>query len=665
MFRAGGNGRVLRRRRVRIRAWCAVLVSAVSLVAILGGIDLRVVIAAAALGGGVIDALLRTGEVDAERDEELGSLVRIPIQPVRDLDAHDVGVAPEAPEALAGLGRSDGDQYAFRDVDDQLDAELRDALEARDAGFVVLSGPSKAGKTRTLFEAMCRVMPDALLVAPRSFESIDELVRPGVLPTDKEQPVVLWLDDLEQFVRVGARGMSNAVLRELKKWDGQVLVLATSGGKGLRIAGDATRFSGPMEDLMSHARQFRLRSEPSQRELECLEGYAPEAAERIATEGIGGYMITGQQLEEKLLDGRYPYGAPKSPHGQAVTYTVIDWHRCGIVDPIPRAVLRDVYEDYLPESLDPSDAGFSEGLQWAREPLYSTVALISGRDEFKAYDYIVSFVERSQGKEISMQTWRRFLRGATEEQAFDLAIAADGRGEAEPAVEWTTLAEQAVRLAAASGDHELAAASEFRLSLLLADRGEEEEAREAVRRAERAGLENAPVQLAHYLSGQGEEPQAEAVLRDADQAGNPVASLSLGVMLHGRDEREAALEAFQRAERERPAQAGGWVNLLPYVKLLAHEERSRRKAEAAFRWAQKGGCALAGIALGHLRDQSGDQEGSIDALRVSAEAGDFLAAMKLGGMLESIGRESEAQWAFRRAREIREAQMREEGDASP
>jgi hypothetical protein len=167
--------------------------------------------------------------------------------------------------------------------------------------------------------------------------------------------------------------------------------------------------------------------------------------------------------------------------------------------------------------------------------------------------------------------------------------------------------------------------------------------------------DDAPIQLAHQLSQGGDEQQAEAVLRDATEAGNPVASLSLGVMLHRRGEREAAKDAFRRADEARPAEAQGWVNLLPYVRLLAGEKRaSRREAEAALRWAQKAECALAGTALAHLHDQRGNKHGALDEFRRTAEGGDLVAAMKWGGMAEAQGNKSEAEEAFRLAKKIGE-----------
>ncbi len=169
--------------------------------------------------------------------------------------------------------------------------------------------------------------------------------------------------------------------------------------------------------------------------------------------------------------------------------------------------------------------------------------------------------------------------------------------------------------------------------------------------------DDAPIRLAHELSQGSDGEGAEAILRAEVEAGDPVASLSLGVLLHKRGERQDAKAAFRRADEDRPAEAQGWVDLLPYVRLLVAEKRAdRRKAEAALRWAQKGGCALAGTALGHLLDQRGNRPLGIEEFRRTAEGGDFVAAMKWGGMAESLGNESEAEEAFQLAREIAKGQ---------
>ncbi len=565
-------------------------------------------------------------------------------------------------------------------------------------------------------------MPDANLVAPRKAKSIDELVKPGMVPRRRSKSLVLWLDDLEQFVRVGARGMRYTVLNELGKRRYPVTILATAGGKGLQVAGKPTRFSGPLADLMPHAREIRLKSELSDAERRRLTDYAPAAAKQIAREGIGEYMIAGKELEHKLFSGEHRRGDLKSLHGQAVAYTVVDWHRCGIIDPIPRALLREAYEEYLPESADPSDEAFAKGLKWAREPLYSSVALISGRDEFRAYDHIVSYVERDLGNEIKRGAWQHFQRAASDEHAFDLANTAYKLSEGDPASPWTELAEQAIRQAAGSDDPDLVASANFNLSVLLQERDDKEGTEEALHRAEEAGHGGASMQLARIYSERDDEAAERDSLRRAEEAGYPEAPLNLGVLLRKQGKMREAMDAFRRAEeagnenapayigilleeegdwrsaeaayrraeeagnagaalnlglllkaRKRPdeaeaafrrAEAGGYPDAALNLGLLQWERENLSEAERSLRRAEKAGNTDAGIALAHLLDRSGREEEALATFRRAAEAGNFTAAMKLGGMLSALGREEEAEDAFRLAKEIGEGEREDDPRAS-
>ena len=97
----------------------------------------------------------------------------VPIAPVRELDPRDLGVDPEVIEGWA---------YVDRAVDRELRTSLRAASQCQGASLIVVRGPSKAGKSRTLYQAAREVAPDAWVVAPRDAEALRVLLRPGVLP---------------------------------------------------------------------------------------------------------------------------------------------------------------------------------------------------------------------------------------------------------------------------------------------------------------------------------------------------------------------------------------------------------------------------------------------------------------------------------------------------
>jgi cellulose synthase operon protein C len=78
---------------------------------------------------------------------------------VSDLSAFDVGATRPAGEA-AGWTPREAEEYVPRPED----RDIEDAIRSRP--FVVVVGPSKAGKSRTAFEAVRRAFPLRHLIAP-------------------------------------------------------------------------------------------------------------------------------------------------------------------------------------------------------------------------------------------------------------------------------------------------------------------------------------------------------------------------------------------------------------------------------------------------------------------------------------------------------------------
>src|SRR5215469_1775337 len=114
------------------------------------------------------------------------------------------------------------DPYVPRDCD----ADLRAGLER--SGFVLLIGPSKAGKSRTAFEAALATFPDAVLIVPRARrQALPELARGELLDAvAPDQRVVLWLDDLERYLDP-ADGFDGGQLSALCGRIPRLVVLAT------------------------------------------------------------------------------------------------------------------------------------------------------------------------------------------------------------------------------------------------------------------------------------------------------------------------------------------------------------------------------------------------------------------------------------------------------
>jgi hypothetical protein len=117
-------------------------------------------------------------------------------------------------------------------------------------------GPAKAGKSRTLLEALrqCAAPGGLELIAPTDGEALRELLMPGQDLRLGHAPGVLWLDDLEPFLN---QGITLQTLREWHAGGPGRIVAATYGGKGSEqiagatVAGVATVAA----DVLAHARE--------------------------------------------------------------------------------------------------------------------------------------------------------------------------------------------------------------------------------------------------------------------------------------------------------------------------------------------------------------------------------------------------------------------------
>jgi hypothetical protein len=114
-------------------------------------------------------------------------LVAWPPRPLSDVDAAHLGAFPTRRD----LGTDP--PYVPRSLDD----DLRDALAP--GTFVLLHGPRLAGKTRTAFEVARAALPGAHVIAPRSPDTLADLLALDP-PIDAGATArVVWLDDLGRF----------------------------------------------------------------------------------------------------------------------------------------------------------------------------------------------------------------------------------------------------------------------------------------------------------------------------------------------------------------------------------------------------------------------------------------------------------------------------------
>ncbi|MFD4444702.1 hypothetical protein ACFWPK_33475 [Nocardia sp. NPDC058519] len=138
---------------------------------------------------------------------------------IADLDPYLLGSTSSVFGRSGEYGVRDG--YLPRTAHD-VDARLAEALTG--GSLVVVVGPSKAGKTRTLFEAVRAHDSGARVVWPVT-DGIRELAVHPRIATSTD-PLVVWLDDLHEYL-AGPTGLTPAVLARLTTRPGPTVVVAT------------------------------------------------------------------------------------------------------------------------------------------------------------------------------------------------------------------------------------------------------------------------------------------------------------------------------------------------------------------------------------------------------------------------------------------------------
>lgn len=651
---------------------------------------------------GVIRALIALQLAAArKRREGLDDQLRVEIGPIGEIEPIGIGVDPAAREETHL--NVDVPDYVTRDVDEELNQALREALDGSGREIVVVYGLPKVGKSRTLFEGLRRLGREGVdlrLIAPTSGDAVRaQLERFEGSPGERNEPrYVLWLDDIETFVadEVGPK--------ELAAWRRKgVIVAATYGGKGAkRDFGDKSDSVATLADnIMLQARQIGLQATTPAEVARLPKSLARVNRRAIEEYGLAAALVAAPQLELKLKT-QHRASEPASAAGAAIVYTAINWARCGRTDAIPKELLRELWPTHLQEvALPNTDEVFKPGLEWALESVTGRIALLKGVDSFRAYDYIRSAAAKDPyTPRISEATWRRALDTDDPGQAFGVGMAAS-------AAKRTRDAESALTLAGSHDESQIAGAATFNLALLLEGKGDEAEAEAALRRARKLGSsealayssgEAAERRASEGVSGppphvrevierqlreegkltedvtlkwrddlyrdkvedgdgaaadelglalmlEGKLREAEEMFRKGIELGHMQSTVSLGLVLEDLEDLEGAEAAFREAaEHDFPDGAFNLGVLLKDKGDLAGSEEALRKAAEL-------GVAAAANNLAILLEQRGDLAGAENAYRKAVELGFPRAAAALGGLQARMGRLDEAEASFRQAAE--------------
>ena len=442
------------RRERLLLTWLAMAVALVALAGPLHAAWLRLVGALVGVAGAFARAVIAGRVARIEREQEgveLDERLLVPIAPVEAIDPTRIGVDAASQTILAG---GEVPAYQARDIDQDLRAAVAAAFDGSGRWLVVVTGRSKVGKSRALFEALRAVAgAHAELVAPVDGDAVRSLLTPGKQPRLRAEHTVLWLDDLEPFLNQGV------TLRTLRAWRALAngaIVVATYGGKGSdRVAASSSQEVATLADtvLEQEAQRIALTASSPGELAQLPAGLAPQVREDLRRHGLAAFLVAAPKLEMKLNTARHGPGQRESPQGLAVVYAAVDWARCGRTDPITRETLRDLSRSYSAGPLA-TDEAFAGALDWALQPVAGSIALLQPvNTSYRPYDYVVRFEsQRSAAPAPPDHAWAVALASAGDAQAlavgttaylvgrFDDALTAFATASGSPAAEVASIA---------------------------------------------------------------------------------------------------------------------------------------------------------------------------------------------------------------------------------
>ncbi|WP_063020169.1 tetratricopeptide repeat protein [Nocardia niwae] len=590
--------------------------------------------------------------------ERLGAEGELPM--VADLNPYAAGAT------ATRFGAAGEDPYVPRthgDVDIRLDAALReDAL-------VLVVGPSKTGKTRSLFEAARRVLGEARLLIPAPAALADI---PGCAQfTDGAETVVVWLENLDRFLTAD-RPLTPALLARLTARPARTVVAATLRSEARnRLRQGTGEFSREIGAVLQQATTIQL-APTSDDPHEHAAAAAAYPSLRLGRYGLAEILAGAPELLARYDDARYG-----DPALHTVLQVAVDWVRVGRPDPIPETVLAELASaalaDQRPE-LDLDAAAVHAAIAAARAPLAGeghVAALHTSRlpDRSRAYrpfDYLVAADDGQHfrnARPLPDVFWRNADRDADPavlasvgftayvrdrrldsehllyraacaghlEAAYNLGVLLHERGAHADAEHWW-------RRAGVAGH----APSTYRVGVLLDKRGATDEA-ETWYRSAAVSYPQAMTVLAAVLFRRGRTAEGEVWFRRAAVAGHPDAMSVLGALLDDRGETVEAEEWWRRAAARQQTEAMHHLAML--------EDRSGRAAEAEawYRRAAATGHTGAAYDLGVLLHRRGETREAETEWRRAAAHDHLLAIHNLAASLHVRGEITEAESWYRRA----------------
>ena len=420
----------------RRAALAAGLGGAVAAVALVPGLDApveRVLVSSGALlaiGGATFTALAARSERRRD-DVQAGRLLRAPIRRVSRLDPIDLGVDAADTGQTVRLGGERPD-YLQRDVDATLSTVLASAIDGGGPPIVLVVGPSKVGKSRSLFEALLRYdtqTREMSVVAPTNAEAAAEILTPGSgvdLPTTN---CILWLDDIEPFLDGGF------VAETMLEWcsPGRVIVACYGGKGGVRIGdGSHGKVASLLDNIVAHATIVELQATSADELASVLQGLSASQLEDVKRFGLAAYLVAAPLLERKLATRQHG-AAKESPEGFLLAEVLVNWSRCGRTDPIGNGIARSLWSIRVgQEGWSADDEVWQRAKAWVLEPVAGRVALATAHstDQLSAYDLTARLMSPRRDVPPPLdQSWNAASDSAVDAQCLTVGAVAyyDGR----------------------------------------------------------------------------------------------------------------------------------------------------------------------------------------------------------------------------------------------
>ncbi|MBF6297522.1 tetratricopeptide repeat protein [Nocardia amamiensis] len=564
------------------------------------------------------------------------------------------------------------DEYVARTAGN-VDARVATALvEQR---IVVITGPSKAGKTRTLFEAARRALPHARVLVPHpdTLHHIPEHPR----FTTSTEVIVVWLDNLQDFLTT-EHPLTPALLAHLNDRPARTVVAATLRSEALaRLhddnGGELTRDTRAVLDQSCRIELASTSEDPAEQ---------AKAAAAYPSLPLGRHGLAEVLAGAPELLRRYDAARILEPVLRTVIEVAIDWSRIGHPDPIPETVLTELALariDGQRADLDITDADVKAAIQTACTPTEQVgrvAALQSNRTPdrsrtFKAFDYLIAAddgqnhphrpiptdfwhttTHQAQPHTLRRVAYQAYLRGQ-----LDIAETMWRRTATNNPLAMTNLGHLLERrgdLAGAETWYRRATDAEFAFAMvmlghLLDDRGDLAEAETWYRRAVDADPDEAYAKrsLGDLFQARGDLTEAEtwyrrAVDTDPDDA---YAKRSLGDLFQARGDLTEAETWYHRALETNP----DYAYVMDRLGDLFQARGDLTEAETWYRRAVDADYKYAMVSLGYLLESRGDLTEAETWYRRAADTDYEYAMVKLGELFEAQGDLTEAEIWYRRA----------------